>query len=181
LERGYVLTIDYGYTAADYYSPARSRGTLTCYYRHTQMNNPYVRIGRQDMTAHAEFTSLARAGAAHGLQPVGLVSQEQFLTNLGLGQWTARLRELGLRPAQLQANRMGMLELVQPEGFGRFKVMAQAKGVEESPLWGLSGGTELTGLPVPLRTLGHMPLLEGKYPHEAQEFEAWWPFDKEEE
>jgi len=179
LERGFVLTIDYGYTAADYYSPRRSRGTLTCYYRHTQTNNPYVRIGRQDMTAHVEFTSLANVGAAHGLDTLGLVSQERFLSNLGLGQWVSQLRTLGLRPTQLQANRMGMLELVQPEGFGRFKVLAQAKGVNAPRLWGLEGGADLSGLPVPLREERHMPLLEGKYPHEAQEFEAWWPFDKE--
>ncbi|MDP3061666.1 MAG: hypothetical protein Q8O40_00425, partial [Chloroflexota bacterium] len=121
---------------------------------------------------------LARAGAAHGLQTLGLVSQESYLTNLGRGQWVSRLRELGLRPAQLQANRMGMLELVQPEGFGRFKVLAQAKGVEAPRLWGLEGGADLAGLPAPLRSETHMPLLEGKYPHEAQPFEAWWPFDK---
>ena len=71
------------------------------------------------------------------------------------------------------------LELVQPEGFGRFKVLAQAKGVEAPRLWGLEGGADLAGLPVPLHPQRHMPLLEGRYPHEAQEFESWWPFDKE--
>jgi len=66
------------------------------------------------------------------------------------------------------------------EGFGRFRVLAQAKGVSTPTLWGLEGGVPLVGLPVPLLTERHMPLMAGKYPQEA-EFEAFWPFDKEQE
>ena len=35
LNRGLVLTIDYGHEARDLYSPERSGGTLRCYYDHT--------------------------------------------------------------------------------------------------------------------------------------------------
>lgn len=50
LQRGYLLTIDYGYPASRYYSPARSQGTLVCYYQHRHHDNPYIYIGRQDST-----------------------------------------------------------------------------------------------------------------------------------
>ena len=69
LERGYVLTIDYGYEAAELYSDDRSRGTLQSYYRHTDGHSPYQRVGRQDMTAHVDFTALIEEGRAAGSVP----------------------------------------------------------------------------------------------------------------
>ncbi|MFO5490951.1 MAG: class I SAM-dependent methyltransferase, partial [Cuspidothrix sp.] len=59
LERGYVLTIDYGYHADRYYHPQRWQGTLQCYYQHRHHDNPYINIGRQDITAHVDFTALS--------------------------------------------------------------------------------------------------------------------------
>ena len=53
LKKGFVITIDYGYPQADYYSPLRSDGTLLCYYRHTTSENPYERVGEQDISANA--------------------------------------------------------------------------------------------------------------------------------
>ncbi|MGK7895255.1 MAG: class I SAM-dependent methyltransferase, partial [Xenococcus sp. (in: cyanobacteria)] len=52
LQQGYLLTIDYGYQAAKYYHPQRSQGTLKCYYQHRHHNNPYINLGRQDITSH---------------------------------------------------------------------------------------------------------------------------------
>ncbi|MEW6214249.1 MAG: SAM-dependent methyltransferase, partial [Nitrospirota bacterium] len=57
LSKGFILTIDYGYPAWDYYSEDRNRGTLLCYYRHQVNENPYINIGEQDITAHVNFSS----------------------------------------------------------------------------------------------------------------------------
>ncbi|RAQ48394.1 hypothetical protein B9S53_02460, partial [Arthrospira sp. O9.13F] len=56
LRRGFVLTIDYGYSADRLYSPTRREGTLQCYYQHRHHNNPDIYIGEQDITAHVDFT-----------------------------------------------------------------------------------------------------------------------------
>ena len=80
LDRGYVLTIDYGYEAAELYSEDRSRGTLQSYYLHTDGHSPYQRVGRQDMTAHVDFTALIEEGHAAGLRPVFLTTQAEFLS-----------------------------------------------------------------------------------------------------
>src|SRR5438094_482902 len=85
LARGLVLTIDYGHPTADLYAPARREGTFLCYYRHTVNDEPYARVGRQDMTAHVDFGALERAGAAAGLTTLGLTTQAAFLIALGLG------------------------------------------------------------------------------------------------
>ena len=78
LQRGYLLTIDYGYTSARYYSPTRSQGTLQCYYQHTHHSNPYLHVGRQDITAHVDFTALERRGNACGLSTLGFTQQSLF-------------------------------------------------------------------------------------------------------
>ena len=79
LRRGYVLTLDYGYEAEQLYAPWRKRGTLLTFYRHTSGDDPYARIGRQDITASVDFTSVRRAGEEAGLAHVGSATQSEFL------------------------------------------------------------------------------------------------------
>ena len=70
LDRGFVITIDYGHEAAELYSPLRRFGTLQTYYRHTDGGSPYQRIGRQDITAHVDFSLLQAGGQAAGLNAI---------------------------------------------------------------------------------------------------------------
>ncbi len=68
LERGVLLLIDYGYPAAELYDPIRRRdGTLRAYLRHRVHDDPYIHVGRQDLTAHVDVTAVERAAAAAGL------------------------------------------------------------------------------------------------------------------
>jgi len=75
LSEGFVLTIDYGYSAMEYYSEDRSKGTLLCYHRHQVSEDPYRNIGQQDMTAHVNFSSLKKWGDEVGLKTVGFSPQ----------------------------------------------------------------------------------------------------------
>jgi len=85
LQRGFAITIDYGYPAVELFAPHRRAGTLMCYHRHCASEEPFLRVGCQDITAHVDFTSLQNAGAATGLtrvisrpdssQPAGSVKQ----------------------------------------------------------------------------------------------------------
>ena len=83
LDRGYVVAIDYGGAPAQLYAPERRGGTLRCHYKHTVTGNPYVRVGRQDITAHVDFALLRAAGEDAGLSTVGYTAQRDFLLNLG--------------------------------------------------------------------------------------------------
>ena len=68
LERGVLLLIDYGYPAAELYDPIRRRdGTLRAYLRHRVHDDPYIHVGRQDLTAHVDVSAVERAAAAAGL------------------------------------------------------------------------------------------------------------------
>ena len=177
LERGFVMTIDYGRPAEDLYSAAeRFRGTLTTFAAHLQTDRPLERIGQQDMSAQVDFTTLARAGAQADLEFLGYTSQAAFLRNLGLGQLEQR-PPVG-SPRQAQASRVGMRELVKPKGLGNFKVLAQGKNVGEPELWGFHASgkaTDLTErLPTPLPTTEHLDLLTGRFPPPESEFEMAW-------
>lgn len=132
LERGYVLTIDYGERATDLYSPANSAGTLVCYHRHAARKDPYEHIGEQDITCHVDFTTLMRLGERNGLTTLGYVSQREFLTNLGFAAFLGALEAQGLSEARETLSRMAMTALVDPEEYGDLKVLAQAKGMGSS-------------------------------------------------
>jgi SAM-dependent MidA family methyltransferase len=142
LDRGYVLTIDYGYPSDRYYHPNRSSGTLQCYYRHSHHSDPYANLGQQDITAHVNFTALERFGGACGLATVGSTKQAAFLMALGLGDRIAAISQspdatLPNLQALLQ-RRSALHDLINPMGFGEFGVLIQSKGVPSlEPLKGL--------------------------------------------
>jgi SAM-dependent MidA family methyltransferase len=128
LDRGFVLTIDYGHHAADLYAPGNSQGTLVCYHQHAVRQNPYQDIGQQDITCQVDFTTLMRLGEQHGLATLGYVPQRQFLMNLGFSACVDALATQGLSAARTAISRMAMMALVDPEQYGDLKVLAQAKG-----------------------------------------------------
>ena len=180
LRRGFVFTIDYGFPAVTLYDGSRREGTLLCYHRHTSSTNPYIRLGRQDITAHVDFTSLAGAGEEAGLLTEGLLTQQRFLKKLGSQAFIDALRELDLPPQDIMANRMAMLELTKPSGFGGFGVLIHSTDTEAGEPFGTDeivisrarGG--LDGLPPALLTPDHMPLLAGRYP-QYSELDNIWP------
>ncbi|OYW23773.1 MAG: hypothetical protein B7Z49_03495, partial [Hydrogenophilales bacterium 12-63-5] len=83
LEHGLILLIDYGFAAAEYYHPQRHMGTLRAHYRHHALDDPFYLPGLCDLTAHIDFSALARAGMAAGLDLAGYASQANFLLNAG--------------------------------------------------------------------------------------------------
>lgn len=145
LQKGYILTIDYGYPAERYYHPNRREGTLQCYYQHRRHNDPYWNIGMQDITAHVNFTALEKQGNLSGLKNVGFIQQGLFLMALGLGDKLNQLStESGLSITEVLSRREALHSLMDPMGLGGFGVLVQSKGlsVEEEAV-------KLKGLNVP--------------------------------
>ncbi|WP_026087605.1 class I SAM-dependent methyltransferase [Chlorogloeopsis fritschii] len=132
LQRGYVLTVDYGYPASSYYNPRRSQGTLQCYWHHQRHHNPYINFGRQDITAHVDFTALERWGEGCGLNKVIFTRQELFLMMLGLGDRIASLSHTEKSISQMLRRRDALHQLVDPLGLGGFGVLLQSKGLRQT-------------------------------------------------
>jgi len=131
LQRGIVITVDYGHSAKDYYHPDRKDGTLLCYYRHTVSHDPYVRLGEQDMTAHVNFSALVEVGTRNQVFPVGFTTLANWLMGLGVDDLVA---DLDQESPEIQA----LAKLLHPHGMGKtFKVLVQQKNMKAPSLKGL--------------------------------------------
>ena len=159
LERGFVMTIDYGYEREDLYSHERNRGTLQTYYRHTEGASPYQRVGRQDMTAHVDFTALIEEGRESGLRPVFLTTQGEFLNSVGYDRMEEALASRSeLASATRRSNARAMRRLIEPGGLGKFRVLVQEKGSGIERASELVPGDEaLSDLGAPMATDLHLP------------------------
>jgi SAM-dependent MidA family methyltransferase len=143
IERGFALTIDYGDTARRLYVRDHYRGTLMVYTRHQVGDDPLRQPGRQDLTAHVNFSALIQAGRERGLRLVGLPTQAEFLRRLGIRE---EVEALGTRlypyadserhTDRGQADylrrmslRSAVATLLDPRGLGGFRVLVQQRGV----------------------------------------------------
>ena len=165
LQRGFVLTIDYGYDAEDPHPHDRTQGTLETFYRHTSGGSPYQRVGAQDVTAHVDFTAMISEGNLAGLRPVLLSTQADWLGAMGMGRMIADVRKQELDQPVRDANLMAMRELVKPDGLGAFKILIQEKDT------GVARPERLLPTPserrAPLLRREHAGLMKNKYPHAA--------------
>ncbi|MGK7894450.1 MAG: SAM-dependent methyltransferase, partial [Xenococcus sp. (in: cyanobacteria)] len=104
-------------------------GTLKCYYQHRHHNNPYINLGRQDITSHIDFTAIENQGIKSGLETIGFTKQAMFLMALGLGD---RLQELSSGKYKIQEilqRRDALHQLINPTGLGGFGVLIQGKNL----------------------------------------------------
>ncbi|HZV82823.1 MAG TPA: SAM-dependent methyltransferase [Geobacteraceae bacterium] len=136
LRRGFVITIDYGYQAEELYSPMRKNGTLLCYYRHQAEEDPYIRIGLQDITSHVDFTSLVKCGEEAGLTAFWYGEQYRFLMAAGMMEELLALESRPVGEEQRLKDRLALKKLMLPDGGmgDTFKVLVQGKGVERPEL-----------------------------------------------
>jgi SAM-dependent MidA family methyltransferase len=84
LHRGVLLLFDYGLPRAQYYHPDRRSGTLTCHFKHRAHFDPLRNLGVQDISAWVDFTRVALAGYAAGLEVLGFATQAGFLLGAGI-------------------------------------------------------------------------------------------------
>lgn len=124
--RGAMVIIDYGFPAPEYYHPQRDQGTLMCHYRHRAHADPFLWPGLTDITAHVDFTAIARAGERGGLAVAGFTAQAPFLLGCGILDALAASGE-PMSKDYLQAA-VPVQKLLSPAEMGElFKVIAFSK------------------------------------------------------
>jgi SAM-dependent MidA family methyltransferase len=130
LKRGYVLVIDYGYPANELYTAERAGGTLRAYHAHTAHDDPFRFVGRQDLTAHVDFTTLARWADERGLETLALTTQAGFLVAAGLEHLFAAERDRSDLDAEAYLTlRASIARLLDPRALGGFRVLLLGRGV----------------------------------------------------
>jgi SAM-dependent MidA family methyltransferase len=122
LERGKLLTIDYGFTADEMFLPPRTNGTLRGYFRHHPADDILANVGEQDLTAHVNFSAIQKVGEAAGLKTEIFSTQTKFLTQILANLSKEKSFELSAsRARQFQT-------LTHPEHLGRaFRVLVQSR------------------------------------------------------
>lgn len=126
LQRGVVLLFDYGFPRHEYYHPQRSGGTLMCHYRHRAHADPLILPGLQDITAHVDFTAMAAAATASGLDLLGFANQANYLLGNGLLELAQEAGDLR-RQLEIAAQ---LKRLTMPGEMGElFKVLVLGRGV----------------------------------------------------
>ena len=137
LEKGFVITIDYGYLASELYRESRSMGTLLCYHKHTINDQPYNNIGHQDITSHVNFSALSHWGSKKGLMTSGYINQAGFFISLG---WEDYLNQVLLKrkDSYLGFKEYAFLKYMFLIEMGqKFNILIQHKGVDCTSLRGL--------------------------------------------
>ncbi len=136
LRRGFILTVDYGYLAPELYGSMRKNGTLLCYYQHKVEEDPFLRVGKQDITSHVDFTTLMRRGEEFGLATAWFGEQYRFLLGAGMMEEMMALEEKASGEEERLKNRLALKKLMLPEGGmgDTFKVLIQSRAIEEPRL-----------------------------------------------
>ena len=139
LGQGYVLTVDYGYPRDVYYAPERTAGTLSTYHDQQRGDDPLVRVGECDLTAHVDFTTLAERAEASGMKLSGYCDQHHFLVGLGESELLAIERSTQEMTPELLHFIRSFKTLMHPSTMGMaFKFICFEKNVpaNDRPLLG---------------------------------------------
>jgi SAM-dependent MidA family methyltransferase len=133
LDRGFALVVDYGYPADQLYREARRSGTLRAYTQHRAHADPFVAIGRQDLTAHVDFTAVEQALEKVGWRMIASTTQAEFLVGVGVEDI---LRSIQNDPATTAAEylrlRSSLVRMLDPRAMGGFGVLLFGRGVPAS-------------------------------------------------
>ena len=125
IERGFLVTIDYGDIAGHLYGADRAGGTLRSFYRHTLVDSVLERIGEQDITASVNFTALIESGRDFGFETLSYERQTSFLIRNGLIE---RIQATAHDAVDDLKERLAMKNLFVPGGASdNFRVLIQKK------------------------------------------------------
>ncbi len=131
LDLGVMLIVDYGERANALYDASRPLGTLLAYHRQTTNRSYLERVGRQDLTAHVNFSALEDRALSLGLRVLGLTTQDRFLISNGILEAFRPDDPARLHDPRRVKRRLQAMQLIHPSGMGRrFKVLALAKGCD---------------------------------------------------
>jgi SAM-dependent MidA family methyltransferase len=138
LQRGLIVTIDYGFAQEKLFHPRIRRfGTAASYRSHRVHRDLLANAGEQDLTAHINFTDLQRAGERHGLRTLFFDSLAKFLLAIGVTEHELfrPVQDVAIESAEegvalIQA-REEARRLILPDGIGEdLRVLVQEKSMD---------------------------------------------------
>jgi SAM-dependent MidA family methyltransferase len=130
MQRGVILTVDYGQVGNDRFAPHRADGTLLAYRNQERFDNPLPEPGLRDITAQVDFTDLAEKALALGFTPIAYSDQQHFL----MGAAEPWMRSLGDHASEHRKDLLALNTLLTPSLMGsQFKALALGKDFPGDP------------------------------------------------
>jgi SAM-dependent MidA family methyltransferase len=129
VERGFVVTVDYGDEAASLFGAAHRReGTLRAFRKHAFVEDPLCCPGEQDLTTTVNWTQVGVAGESAGLKTVLLKRLDAFLLGAGLLEELERESAEATGESEVTGLRLDAREMILPGGMAsHFQVLVQKK------------------------------------------------------
>jgi SAM-dependent MidA family methyltransferase len=123
LQRGYVITIDYGHSGNEF------QGSVQVRAQHRHLDSPFEQIGHADVTMRVHWRSIVERAQANGLLVAGFTDQHHFLTGI-LSEVESGDGGQSLL-ADSRKSKRELQTLLHPEMLGRaFQVLALTKNVD---------------------------------------------------
>jgi SAM-dependent MidA family methyltransferase len=129
LERGYVITVDYGADRAELLkSRPREQGTLRAFRSHQFVEDVLAKPGQQDLTTTIDWTQIRETGEQNGLRTVRFDRLDQFLLDEGILDRVAKIAQKVPDAAEAAQLTASVRELIMPGAMSSsFQVLMQEK------------------------------------------------------
>lgn len=131
LGAGLLVTFDYGFEGERLLDVrVRANGTLACHRGQRVHRDPFRDPGRDDLSAHVDFSALREEGEAAGLTTLAFTRQAPWLVACGLFEGLAEGGE-----AERVRSRIEAQQLLALDGMGvEIRVLIQARGIDPQAL-----------------------------------------------
>lgn len=132
LTKGFITTIDYGYTNEEWMEPSRRKGSLRGYYQHEMIENVLLHPGEMDITTHIHFDWLIKKGNQLGINFIEKLRQDEFLLRTGILEDLQNHYDPNPFSAKAKRNR-AIRSLIMPTSMSSyFHVLIQQKALQTS-------------------------------------------------
>ncbi|WP_210365922.1 SAM-dependent methyltransferase [Bacillus sp. REN3] len=129
LDKGILISVDYGYTKKEWMQPGRRNGSLRGYYKHQLYKDILQHPGEMDITSHVHFDALIAQGKKYGLDFFQKKRQDEFLLSIGILEELAEHRDSNPFSEASKQNR-AIRSLIMPGGISQsFSVIIQGKNI----------------------------------------------------
>jgi SAM-dependent MidA family methyltransferase len=129
LNRGYVITVDYGAEREELWgAPDRRLGTLRAFHRHQFVDDLLAMPGQHDLTSTIDWTQIREAGDRFGLRAIKFQRLDEFLGSEGMYDVLVTLTNQMKDAVEVIRLSTSARELVLPTGLAAsFQVLVQEK------------------------------------------------------
>lgn len=129
LQKGIMLTIDYGYTHMELSHPARISGSLRGYANHHMKDNVLQKPGEMDITHHVHWDTWMKIGEKYGFRSK-LMKQKDFLLEASILDFLTEHASKDPFSEEHKRNRAIRSFIMGDQIADSFEVCVQAKGIE---------------------------------------------------